>query len=245
MVSLRPPLARGASGRRHLAGLIALALLAAGGLVAVARGAVDTAAVDVFLERWLTAQKQLATWTADCRQTRSLKTLTVPLVSTGKVWFAAPDRFRWELGQPAQTIAVRRGDEMWVVYPRLKRAEHYALGPNQGGPWREALALLEAGFPRDRAQLDRQFHVADFGATNGLVELGLQPTSGIARRFVSRVTVSVATNAWTLQATELAFADGSRMRNEFNGLVLNPTIDEGQFRPPLGPDYVVTEPLKP
>lgn len=134
---------------------------------------------------------------------------------------------------------------MWVVYPRLKRAEHYALGPNQGGPWREALALLEAGFPRDRAQLDRQFHIADFGATNGLVELGLQPTSGIARRFVSRVTVSVATNAWTLQATELAFADGSRMRNEFNGLVLNPTIDDGLFRPPLGADYVVTEPLKP
>lgn len=239
MVSLRSHLAR-PSRRRALTLAVPPIVLA---LAAFAAGAVS--GVDAFLDTWLAAQVKLKTWTADCVQTRSLKTLTIPLTATGRVWFTAPDRFRWELGQPAQTIAVRRGDEMWVAYPRLKRAEHYALGANEGGPWREALALLEAGFPRERAQLDRQFRIATFTPTNQTVELGLQPLSGVARRFVSGVAVLVSTNSWTLLATELTFADGSRMRNDFTNLVLNPAIDEALFRPPIEPDYTVTEPLKP
>ena len=30
------------------------------------------------------------------------------LTESGHVWFAAPNRFRWELGHPAKTIAVRQ-----------------------------------------------------------------------------------------------------------------------------------------
>src|SRR5271166_2182213 len=80
------------------------------------------------LDAWFAAQKNLRTWSADLVQTRALKTLTQPLVARGHIAFAMPDDFRWELGQPAQTIALRHGDGMFVIYPRLKRAEHYPLG---------------------------------------------------------------------------------------------------------------------
>ena len=69
--------------------------------------AADTNAL---LNAWHAAQTNLHTWTANFTQTRTLKTLRQPLVATGQVWFAKPDRFRWELGQPAQTIALRRAD---------------------------------------------------------------------------------------------------------------------------------------
>src|SRR2546427_2688379 len=64
------------------------------------------------LTAWLSAQTNIQTWSADFTQTRTLKSLTQPLTGTGRVWFAAPNRFRWELGNPAQTIAVRQPDEM-------------------------------------------------------------------------------------------------------------------------------------
>lgn len=206
----------------------------------VATQAAETHAV---LDAWLAGQTNLRTWSAVCVQTRSLQTLAQPLVSTGRVWFAAPDRFRWELGQPAQTIAVRQGDDLTLAYPRLRRAERYSLGPNRSGPWRDALALLEAGFPRDRAHLESQFRLLSVTSTNDTWELSLQPGRPAARRFISEVRVALATHDSTLRATELIFADGSRMRNDFREILVNPPIDDAMFRPPVEAGYTVTDPL--
>ena len=59
-------------------------------------------------DQWLAVQTNLQSWSADFIQTRSLKVLAQPLVATGKVWVTTPGLFRWELGQPAQTIALRQ-----------------------------------------------------------------------------------------------------------------------------------------
>ena len=103
------------------------------------------------LDTWFVAQKSLHTWSADFVQTRSLKTLTQPLVARGHISFAMPNDFRWELGQPAQTIALRHGDEMFVVYPRLKRAERYPLGADTPTEWRGDVAAT-GRFPHDRKE---------------------------------------------------------------------------------------------
>ena len=145
------------------------------------------------LERWISAQTNLHTWTADCTQTRSLKVLSQPLVSDGKVWVMAPDRFRWELGQPAQTIALRQPDQLLIIYPRLKRVEKYPLRAAQPGPWKDALALLEASFPRSRADLESRFRVISVTETNARVEVTLQPRSASARKFMAEMQVSVST----------------------------------------------------
>lgn len=203
--------------------------------------AADTNAV---IDHWLAAQAQLKTWSADATQTRTLKTLAQPLTAKGRVWYAAPDRFRWELGQPAQTIAVRRGDQMWISYPRLKRAEHYDLSAGKTGPWRDALGLLEAGFPQSREQIDKQFKIASLTGTNEVWTLSLLPKSALAQRFISGVGVTLGTNSFALTGTELIFADGSRMRNDFSNAVLNPTIEDSLFTPPIDSTYTVKEPLK-
>ena len=49
---------------------------------------------------------------------------------------------------------------------------------------------------------------------------------------------------FSLRATELQFADGSTMRNDFTNAVLNPKLDEQMFEPKTPADYKVTEPLK-
>src|SRR5258708_6173772 len=64
------------------------------------------------LSAWLAAQPNIHSWSADFIQTRMFKSLTQPLTSSGQVWFEEPNRFRWELGHPPQTIAVRATDEI-------------------------------------------------------------------------------------------------------------------------------------
>ena len=202
--------------------------------------AADTNAV---LNGWLSAQTNLQTWTADFIQTRAFRTLAQPLVATGHIWFATPNRFRWELGSPAQTIALRQADQMFVIYPLLKRAERYPLDAKSPGEWREALSLLEAGFPRNRADLDSRFRIMSLTETNGAWQLALQPASAAARRMMKEIRVGLATNDFSLTSTELVFADGARMRNDFRNAVLNSSFDKELFDWKPGPDFKIIEPL--
>jgi outer membrane lipoprotein-sorting protein len=196
------------------------------------------------LHAWLNAQTNIRTWSANVIQTRSLKSLAQPLTASGKVWFAAPNRFRWELGDPPRTIAVRQPDQMLVIYPRLKRLEKYSLTGTHDGPWRDTLALLEAGFPRNQAELESRFRILSEAAANEVHQVTLAPRSAAARRMMPRITIAFATNNLSLRATELQFADGSTMRNDFTNATLNPVLDDSLFAPHVGADFKVIEPAK-
>ena len=202
--------------------------------------AADTNAV---LDNWFAAQKQLSSWSADFVQTRTLKTLTQPLVANGHVDFALPDQFRWQIGQPARTIAVGGGDTMFVVYPLLKRAEKYPLGPNTPRQWRDMMSLLQAGFPRNRQEFTAQFQVRSLVETNGTWQLALSPQSAFARQMMPELRLGLATNDFSLLSTEMIFVDGSRMRSDFTNAVVNPALDKSIFEWTPPPDFKVTEPL--
>jgi outer membrane lipoprotein-sorting protein len=195
------------------------------------------------VQSWLTAQTNLQTWSADFIQTRTLQSLTEPLTATGHVWFAAPERFRWELGRPPETIAVCAHSKLLLIYPRLKRVERIPLAGNQTGPWRDALAMLEAGFPRSEAALRDRYQVLSQTVTNQTCRLLLEPRSASARRMMPRMEIDFDTHDDSLRGTELEFSDGSTLRNDFNRIVLNPKLNEAIFSPPIPADYTVVEPL--
>ena len=239
MVSLRSHLAgEQVAATFPLRGALSALLL----LVAVLTA--HAAEQSLVLDTWFSAQTNLHSFTADVIQTRTLKVLSQPLVSTGKVWVVIPNRFRWEIGQPAQTIALRQPDTLFLIYPRLKRAEKYPLNDNQPGPWRDALALLEASFPRSRADLESHFRVLSVTQTNANWELILQPKNALARQMMAEIGITVRTNDFSLAATEMKFADGSRMRNDFTNVVLNPVLGEEIFDAKLDPGVTVVEPLR-
>jgi outer membrane lipoprotein-sorting protein len=194
------------------------------------------------LSAWITRQAEVSTWSADFTQTRALKSLAQPLTATGHVWFAEPNRFRWELGKPPQNVVIRGANKMTVVYPQLKRAERYSL--DQPGPWRDTLALLDAGFPQSEVEMRTRFDVKKMTMADGVAEFAFVPTSAGARRMMPQMKIAFATNDFTLRATELTFADGSRMRNQFTNAEVNVTIEESQFSDAVPADFKITEPLK-
>jgi outer membrane lipoprotein-sorting protein len=196
------------------------------------------------LDRWLAAQTNFHAWSADAIQTRNLTTLAQPLVSTGRVWVAVPDRFRWELGRPAQTIALRQPKQLLLIYPRLKRVEKYPLDDKQPGPWKEALALLEASFPRSRADLESRFRVVSVTESNSVGQIELQPKSLAARKFMAGIRVSVRTSDFSLAATEMSFSDGSTLRNDFSNVRGDAPLPEGIFDAKVEEGYTVVEPLR-
>jgi len=206
--------------------------------------AVSKANEAAFFDRWLQVQTNIQTWSADLRQTRSLKALTHPLRSEGKMWYVAPRRFRWELGHPPETIVVREEAKMLLYYPALKRAEQYNLEQAEG-PMKETLTLMEGGFPQSRADMEQKFLIKFSGLTNGLGLLSLQPRSLAARRLMSRFDIWFSTNTYLLNATELFFADGSALRNDFFNHQTNQPISTNLMTLTLPAEVQLTTPLQP
>ena len=205
--------------------------------------ALHGAAGEALVSRWLSAQTNVQTWTAAFTQTRTLKSFTQPLSSTGQVWFAAPNLFRWELGKPAQTIAVRAAEEMLVIYPRLKRVEKYPFSDTKG-QWKETLSLLEAGFPGSRVELESRFKIASVLIQRDVCDMTLVPKSAAARRMMPEIKIAFGTNDFLLRSTELRFADGSTMRNDFHAAKVNEKFEDALFTPFLDASYKVVEPLR-
>jgi outer membrane lipoprotein-sorting protein len=213
--------------RRRLVRSAALFVLVA--MTAADLHAQEEPDADVALHRWLDAQGEIRTWSAEVVQTRALKSLARPLTADGKVWFAGPDRFRWQLGDPPRTVAIRTADELLVIYPRLKQIERYPFAGDLDPAWRQALELLEVGFPTDQESFFARYELLETEAVEGGWRFVLQPASAAVRRMLEGVTIEVAGGDFRLLSTELIFPDGSTMRNDFSEHSINPMMDESLF----------------
>lgn len=198
---------------------------------------------NALLNAWFAAQTNLHTWQADFVQTRVLKSISQPLKANGKIWFTAPDQFRWEVGNPAQTIALRETNQLLIVYPRLKRIERYPLDGKSLGPMRDALALVDAGFPKGRADLESHFKILAVTETKDGFSLNLQPKSPMARRFMTELEIGFRAEPFSLVSTEVVFIDGSKMRNDFTNIVMNATVPPDTYTVTPGPGFTEVNPL--
>lgn len=197
---------------------------------------------DAQFNQWFAVQTNMQSWSAGFTQTRSLMALSQPLQSTGKIW-VRPGQFRWELGQPPQTIVVRNPDELLIMYPRFKRAEVYALGKIPPGPIKDAMALLDVSIPRDRATMEEHFQLLSATVTNSILQMTLQPKSESARQFISAILIGFHTNDYIIADSQMEFSDGSTLRNDFNNVIFNQRMNPDLFATNVPPDYSVVEPL--
>jgi outer membrane lipoprotein-sorting protein len=196
---------------------------------------------DGVLRSWLAASTHLTSFEAEFRQTRHLKALTEPLTSTGRVWFLAPDQFRWEIGNPPQSIALRSRETLVVLSPRLKRAETYSLSGATAGPAKDLMGLLDGAFPRSLEEWKRRFEVAGVSTNQGVLQLELRPRSAAARKLMPTLIVGLDPASHGLRLTEMVMADGSRIRSEFHSLKTNVPVSPDLFRAQLDGSWKTTQ----
>src|SRR5437868_5519569 len=65
---------------------------------------------------------------ADFREEKTIHLMSRPIVSTGKVWFEPPAKFRREVRGNSPSLTVSDGRQLWIYYPNFNSAEHYQLG---------------------------------------------------------------------------------------------------------------------
>jgi outer membrane lipoprotein-sorting protein len=79
---------------------------------------------------------------ADFQEERVIRLMKKPILSTGKVWFQPPNKFRREVKGNSPRLTVSDGRQLWIYYPNFKSAESYPLG--KGSPLDSTVAAINS-----------------------------------------------------------------------------------------------------
>jgi outer membrane lipoprotein-sorting protein len=182
------------------------------------------------VKKWIARQDDFHAVTADFTQTRALRALKSPLASEGRLWFKAPGSFRWEVGTPAKTIVLRKGDSLFMIQPAKKRAERSSATakPDKPSPM-QAMGMMSFPFARDFADFQKQFETLSITTEGAKCHLEVLPREGQARKFLSALKLDFNTTNGHLLGFEMATRDGSSLRNEFSNVQVNPKIPASVF----------------
>src|ERR1700682_1047522 len=107
---------------------------------------------------------------ADFREEKIIRLMNKPIISSGKVWFQAPNKFRREVKGNSPSVTVSDGQQLWIYYPRFKSAEHYSLGKRS--PVDAVIAAVNTALNLEN--VENTFHITGAKIDNGY-ELQLLP----------------------------------------------------------------------
>jgi outer membrane lipoprotein-sorting protein len=173
---------------------------------------------------------------ADFAEERTVHLMNKPIASSGKVWFAAPNKFRREVEGNSPSVTVSDGGQLWIYYPKFKSAEHYSLGKHS--PLDAGIAALTAALNLEN--VENSYHISASQSDQGYA-LELLPRNPSLKRLLKTFTIQL-NNDLQVQRTEMTQPNGDRIvtiyRNESRAAIPPDTFE---FAPPPGTN--VTTPL--
>jgi outer membrane lipoprotein-sorting protein len=173
---------------------------------------------------------------ADFREEKTIHLMARPIVSSGRVWFQPPDKFRREVKGNSPSITVSDGQQLWIYYPNFKSAEHYTLGKRS--PLDSAIATINTALNLEN--VEGTFEI-NGSKTNSGYELRLLPRTSSMKR-IFRTFDLWLDNEFFVTRTEMSQPNGDKIVTIYTNPSRAP-IPPGtfEFTPPPGTD--VSTPL--
>lgn len=173
---------------------------------------------------------------ADFKEEKSVRMLNKPIVSSGTMWYQAPNKFRREAKGNSPSITVSNGKDLWIYYPNFKSAEHYSLGKRS--PLDAGIAAITASLNLEN--VEGTYNIAGTKEPDGY-QLQLTPRNPSMKRFLKTFSIRI-NNDLQVMRTEMAQPNGDQITtiysNENRASIPASTFE---FTPPAGTE--VTTPL--
>lgn len=201
------------------------------GSVVSDRALAAPAEVDITpVKRWIEKQAAMKSAVVSFTQERRLRSLKRPIEKKGKFWYLAPSTFRWELGQPAEVIAVQKEkDDLFVVRVKDKIVEQYSYAKVVEEGSRNGLSFLESGFPRDLATFQKNFKIVSVKENQGFHEIQTTLTDRRASLGCRKIVFFLDLKSHEIRHVHLYFRDGSIVTNRFHSIEKNASIPLTKF----------------
>src|SRR5437667_10531545 len=141
------------------------------------------------LKNLLAGIRQNRTTQADFQEERVIRLMKKPILSSGRVWFQPPNKFRREVKGNSPSVTVSDGCQLWIYYPNFKSAERYPLG--KGSPLDSTVAGINSALNLEN--VESAFHIIATRVDNG-GELELTSRTPPMKRVVQKLTMHINDN---------------------------------------------------
>jgi outer membrane lipoprotein carrier protein len=173
---------------------------------------------------------------ADFQEQRVIHLMKKPILSSGKVWFQPPNRFRREVRGTSPSLTVSDGHQLWIYYPNFKSAERYPLG--KGSPLDSTVAAINSSLNLE--DVENTFQVSATKAENGY-ELTLLPRTAAMKRVFQKLDLRI-NDQLRVERTDMLLPNGDRTVTTYSNQTRGPVpASMFEFTPPAGTE--VSTPL--
>jgi chaperone LolA len=173
---------------------------------------------------------------ANFQEQKTIHLLNKPIVSSGKIWFRAPNKFRREVIGNSPSTTVSNGHDLWIYYPNFKSAEHYALGKRS--PVDAVIAAINTALNLEN--VESTFQISAAKTTDGY-ELQLLPRAASMKRMFQRFDLRLNSD-FAVDRTDMIQPNGDRVVTIYSNQTRSPIPGSTfEFTPPAGTE--VTNPL--
>jgi outer membrane lipoprotein carrier protein len=192
--------------------------------------------VKSLLERIREKRAAAPSMQADFQEQRKVHLLDVPIVSSGKIWFQAPNKFRVERKGNAPSMTVSDGQQLWIYYPNFKSAEHYSLAKRS--PLDAGISAITTALNLEN--VEHTFHIAGEKAEKGY-DLELTPRNPSMKRIFQKLLLHLSDDLFA-ERTDMLQPNGDQIVTIYqnpNHAAIPPS--QFEFTPPPGTE--VSTPL--
>src|SRR6266850_3726147 len=173
---------------------------------------------------------------ADFQEQRVIRLLKNPILSSGKVWFQPPNKFRREVKGTSPSLTVSDGRQLWIYYPGFKSAERYPLG--KGSPLDSTVAAINSSLNLE--DVENTFQIVAAKIDNGY-ELRLMPGAPSMKRVFQKLDLRI-NDQFRVERTDMLLPNGDRIVTTYSNQTRAPIPPSTfEFKPPTGTE--VTMPL--
>jgi len=191
------------------------------------------------LKNLLAAIRQNRSTQADFQEQRMIRLMKKPILSSGKVWFQPPNKFRREVKGSSPSLTVSDGRELWIYYPNFKSAERYPLG--KGSPLDSTVAAINSSLNLEDVEHTFQISVTKADSPQASYELTLLPRTPSMKRVFQKLDLRI-NDQRRVERTEMLLPNGDRIVTAYSNQSREPVpASTFEFTPPAGTE--VSTPL--
>jgi outer membrane lipoprotein carrier protein len=214
-------------------------LLIVAGLISLTSFATAAPLPDSEVENLLARIRENRITQADFQEQRVIRLMKKPLVSSGRVWFQPPNKFRREVKGNSPSLTVSDGQQLWIYYPNFKSAERYPLGKRS--PLDSTVAAINSALNLENIENTFQIAATKIDPPQAGYELALIPRTASMKRVFQKLELHIS-DQLRAERTEMFLPNGDRIVTSYSNQTRAPVpASTFEFKPPPGTD--ITTPL--
>jgi outer membrane lipoprotein-sorting protein len=184
------------------------------------------------LKNLLAGIRQNRNTQADFQEQRMIRLMKKPILSSGKVWFQPPNKFRREVKGNSPSLTVSDGRQLWIYYPNFKSAERYPLG--KGSPLDSTVAAINSSLNLEDVANTFQIRATKSDPPQAGYELTLLPRTASMKRVFQKLDLRI-NDQLRVERTDMLLPNGDRIVTTYSNQTRGPVpASMFEFTPPPG-----------